>query len=477
MTPSDQALRLAVGLGDAEREQALLPALSEAGNFVIVERCLAADQMLECIRQDCADVVLLAFDLHRLTSSVLAELKRSRVPLVILVPDPNQEPWVAWPGVVVSLASDPETLQLSLAAAIRGERPKPPRLPDETDTQPILPTEIDGSQRAELSVIALASGHGSPGRTTLAMNLAAALGAVAPTILVDADISGPSIAAHLDANPTRNLYMLAHTEPETPREWDHALEQETQPLASRSPNALVLCGIPKPEMRTRISVSFFDRLVAELRRRYRYVILDVGADLMGPEATVHRAALGMAQHVLLVASADLVGLWHGRSALDLLQNHLSLTSDHLALVINRHDRRYHHSRTEIEWALGVPTAAVIPYDYRPVQQSLAAQRPLIFHGKSRAGRAILGLADRVHGGHILLPSDPVRRAWLRLPDWIPARRPRATWTVSHMTSNQGGHHGDNSVLVGTRGKPIEQRTNGRAHVARGGSNGGEPPSG
>ena len=35
-------------------------------------------------------------------------------------------------------------------------------------------------------------------------------------MLVDSDLSGPSIAAHIDADPTRNIYMLAHAEPETP---------------------------------------------------------------------------------------------------------------------------------------------------------------------------------------------------------------------------------------------------------------------
>jgi hypothetical protein len=53
-TPSDgiPPIRLAVGLADAERERALLPPLMERGDFAVVDRCLAADQLLECVRAD-----------------------------------------------------------------------------------------------------------------------------------------------------------------------------------------------------------------------------------------------------------------------------------------------------------------------------------------------------------------------------------------------------------------------------------------
>src|SRR5262249_37296381 len=156
--------------------------------------------------------------------------------------------------------------------------------------------------------IVVASGHGAPGRTTVATNLAAALGRTAPTVLVDADLSGPSVAACLDADPTRNLYMLAHAEPATPREWQRALGQETQPLGAFSPHASVLCGAPKPEMRRGVSERFLVFLLAELRARYRFVVADIGADLHGADTALHRAAVGLADRILLVAAADLVGL-------------------------------------------------------------------------------------------------------------------------------------------------------------------------
>lgn len=256
-------------------------------------------------------------------------------------------------------------------------------------------------------IVAVVGSYGSPGTTTVALNLAAALGAAVPTVLVDADLVKPSVAARLDVDPTRNLYMLAQAEPETSRDWERALTQESQPLAHHLPQAAVLCGVPKPQMRYAVSKPFFGRLLCELQRRYRHVVLDlgVGDDLQEP----HRSALLSAAHVLLVTSADLIGLWHARSALAGLATPASgwdRGAGVVALVLNRHDGRYHYGRQDVERALGAGTAAVVPYDYRAVQRALAEQRPLVFDPRSRAGRALLDLAERLHGGSVQPPEAP-----------------------------------------------------------------------
>lgn len=438
--------RLIVALGDPERERAWLPDLIETGEFVVVERCLGADQLLAALQRERADAALVAFDLHRLTSTALAELARSRTPVVFLGPDPREGGRRDWPGTMLPLDAGADAVREALLAAVRGEPNHRKRSAATPPGREPAPAPVPEEPPADVSIVALASGHGSPGRTTIAVSLAAALGAVAPTVLVDADLSGPSVAAYLDADPTRNLYMLAHAEPITAAEWDRALAQELQPLADRCPHAAVLCGVPKPEMRTALTTRYFDRLLEELGRRYRYVIVDTGADLLGPETALHRAALARAHRVLLVASADLVGLWHARVALGLLRTHLQVEPDRVALLINRHDRRYHHSRSEIEWALGVSTAAVIPHDHRGAQRAIAAQRPLMLQGRSRAGRALLDLAERLSGGAILLPPEAaekppnrLRRALSRPRSWLRKPGPGKAGPAG------GRHHGDGTA--------------------------------
>ena len=440
----DRPIHLAVGLGDPERERRLLPALTASGALAIAERCLSGDQLLALDRAG-VDALLVAFDLHRLSGGILAELARSGLPLIVLAPDAGWPGGPDLPGTVLPLESDPDAVRRAIEAAVRGEGPRPVRRRlDAPPRQAAEPAHVIDDATGHGTVIAVAGGHGSPGRTTLAVGLAAALGAVAPTVLVDADLAAPSVAAHLDADPTRNLYLLAHAEPAGPREWERALEQETQPLAARSPQGRVLCGVPKAELRAGITPRFFERLLGELRRRHRYVVLDLGAEALGGEAVATRAGLDLADRVLCVVAADLVGLWRGRTAL----GRLAAGPDRRALVINRHDRRRHHARSEIEWALGVPAAAVIPHDDAGAQRALLAQRPIVLDPRSRAGRACLDLAERLHGGQVLLPPETPSGGRLpRLRRAIADRWPRRRRSAPGAAAPTGASHDERTPLV------------------------------
>ena len=468
--PIDARLRVVVGLGDADRERRLLAALGQLPDITVVDRCLNADQVLDLIRRRQADAALVAFDLHRLTQDLVAQLRQTGAPLVVLTPDLDEAAWRASGVVTLPLDPDPPSLEQALYSALRGEQPLP--VTDEDRAIPSATTVHSVAPASSPAVIALAGGHGSPGRTTVALNLAVALGAVAPTVLVDADLGNPSLAVHLDADPTRNLFMLAHAAPDTPREWDHALDQEVQPLAPRSPHAVVLCGLPKLELRSRLTSDFVEHLLTHLRRRYRYVILDVGADLHGADVALHRLALQTADLTLLVVAADLVGLHQGQRALAHLTQTLGVPRERLAVVLNRHDRRHHHGRAEIEWALELPTAAVIPFDHHPAQRALDRQQPLLLVGRSRAGRALLALAERLHRGQIALPPETGRR---RFPWRVPFQRRAPQSTVSEHDL-EGGLHGHVPVLDHPLVPPRREPVRGRARPARRSPHGGGPPA-
>jgi MinD-like ATPase involved in chromosome partitioning or flagellar assembly len=252
-------------------------------------------------------------------------------------------------------------------------------------------------------------------------------------VLLEADLCAPTVAAFLDRDPSRNLCTLAHAVREDPHAWSSALADELQPLSAHSPMAQVLCGLPKREMRSSIAPAFLERLLAELARQYRYVVVDVGPDWSGTEvaAVNHRAVLAAAQQLLLVSASDLVGLWHTRTALDQLERQLDIERQNVQLVLNRHDARFHHARAEVAWHLGAPVVAVIPFDHAATQRALSQQRPLLVDSNSRASRAVLGLAEGIHAARLRLPVDPGVHAgsdawWRRLlpgPTTSRIRRP------------------------------------------------------
>jgi Flp pilus assembly CpaE family ATPase len=239
----------------------------------------------------------------------------------------------------------------------------------------------------------------------LAINLATALGAVAPSVLVDLDCASPCVAAYLNRDPSRNVCTLAHAVREDPHSWSTALQQELQPLHARSPSAMVLCGLPKRELRPSVTPAVMERLIEELARRYDYVVIDVGAELLGMDApaVVHRAALGVAQQILLVTGCDLVSLWHARTALSQFERTLAIDRERVSLIANRHDARHHHSAAEIGWHLGTGVAMAIPNDYGALQRAVAGQYPAVLDPTSRAGRTLLQLAERIHN-RVRLPA-------------------------------------------------------------------------
>ena len=422
-------IRLAVGLGDTEREHRLLPELTQNQELVVVHRSLAADELLDRLNARDVDVALLAGDLHRLNADRQRELLGCSVPLVVLSATAEQAQWRAGGAAVVDLDASATELREAIAAVLDGTYATP--APAEETIEAVQHGDDSGDSVASVpSVIAVASAPGSPGRSTVALNLATSLGAVTATVLVDLDITAPSQAMLLDSDPTRNIYMLAHAAPETTREWDHRLQQELQPISHRSRFGRALCGVPKPEMRSTVSTRFLDELLSQLQQRYRYVVLDLGGDALETGSVIGQLALRSAGRILLVSTADVLGLWRTRMAI----NRLDGAHDRLAVVVNRYDKRHHHSRKEIEWSLGVPLAAILPYDRPAMERALAKQRPAVLDRKSRAGRGLLDLAARLHGDRLFLPLEeqPARRRkphnwrWPALPRILSVfRRPAA----------------------------------------------------
>lgn len=413
-------VRVIAGLGDLDLERRILPVLRASGTVQVVERVLSAETLPERAAATAASAVLVADGLHRLSPALLAHLAAHGLVLVGLARRPEPGLWP--PGAtVLPVDAAPERI-LDALHATTGSRAVAPVLkvmetrttgmPGQTDDA--LPAG-DGAEAAGGIVLAVTGGSGSPGCTTLALGLAAALGAVVPALLVDADLSGSGVVPYLDATPARNLFMLAHAAPLTPEEWAEAVATEVQPVGARSPSGHVLCGVPKPELRAAITPDFLSRLLAVLRRHYRYIVLDLGRLVLdgGPGSAVQQVGLQSADQVLVTVAGDLAGLRSGQLALRRLGSLLGTRTDRVALVLNRYRRRDHYHRDEIAWALETPVAGVIPEDVRHVQQAIAARQLVIFRSRSTAAQALIALAERLHHRQLHLPPEPEHRDWYR----------------------------------------------------------------
>ncbi len=407
---------LTVALGNPQRELALLTTLEEDFRLGVA---VHAAEVLDRVRSAATDAVLLSVELPGFNPALATDLAHSPIGahLLLLVSDPATAMWRTMDkAIVLPLGATPDEIRAALAALAlvgmgTGRRTFRQSEAAEATTVPQRPLAIPDQP---FTVLTVASGTGSPGRSTVALGLAAALGAVAPTVLVDADLAGPSLAALLDIDPRRNLFQIAYGQPEMPEEWDEELARALQPLGPHSPLGQVLCGLPTMAMRAGVTPAFFGRVIVALEARFRHVVLDLGADLLGADAALHRIGLKLAGQILLVTTPDLTDLLRARAALDALEGQLGIPPERVALIVNRHDHRRHQGYHALEWSLGRPLAALLPYDHAGAMRAKATRQSVVLDRRSKAGRALLELAGRVHGGAIMPPLKARRRpsSWL-----------------------------------------------------------------
>jgi MinD-like ATPase involved in chromosome partitioning or flagellar assembly len=249
------------------------------------------------------------------------------------------------------------------------------------------------------------------------------LGSAARTILVDLDLTGAGVAAHLDGGGQHdvrrvrlipNIVQLAAAAPESPDSWSSELQRLVQPLGQFSPWADVLAGVPRPRLRSAVSSAFVERLISALRARYDYVLLDLGDEPLGDggrEAAVAAAALRAADQVLVVCPPDGPGLH--QTAMALAEAQTLLDRGRSGLIVNRYERRYHEvGLAGIEEALGLPVVCVLPRDHAAVQHALAKGLPAVCDPRSKLRRPLLDLAERIDGGEVRLPGTRPGTRWL-----------------------------------------------------------------
>nr|WP_221244192.1 regulator [Cryobacterium roopkundense] len=176
-----------------------------------------------------------------------------------------------------------------------------------------------GARRSS-TVVAVWGPTGAPGRTTLAINIAAEIAACGHSVvLADADTYSGSVAASLgmldEAPGFAAACRLAGSDSLTQSEFERIAQRYNSPQGP----FWVLTGIGRPSRWPELSADRVKRTIEALRQWADYVVIDTGfnlesdeelsSDLFAPRrnaATV--TALASADHVVAVGLADPVGM-------------------------------------------------------------------------------------------------------------------------------------------------------------------------
>jgi Flp pilus assembly CpaE family ATPase len=414
--------RLVLLIGTHRYAQTLVPVLLQS-RFALTHQCLEPAQLYDAIDAGCVDVALVSTGPRGLVVADLVNLARRRIPLVVLDSQPFDARWSAFPGVVLGAEAPVEVVLTGLDAALRGECLRQPNdhaadapsqaedaFPDGVDSAVDLP----GVGETSGKIVTIVGGPGAPGRSMLALDLAALLSREAATVLVDADTAAPVLAARLGGNTNKNLLTVALQAPTTPEQWNSALSRDLQPIVSDGAcSGLFLAGLPRHD--SRLPEGFLDGLLEALRARFDYVVCDTGVQWLQGDRT-SRVPVQLADTILLTALPEVAGVRRARHVLDRLRTFVGPVK--VGVVVNQHRARRDFDRWEFEFAFGEPLSAVLPFDPVACWRAIDKREPVAFgNHRSPLSRSLVELAERLHGGRVelLRPSKTERRSPWRWP--------------------------------------------------------------
>ncbi|WP_237657137.1 P-loop NTPase [Agreia sp. COWG] len=392
---------------DTAADDRLVQELSAEGHD-LVARVQTAHELIDILRQRQLDGVVVSASGRQLTLEVLAEADEVGIRLVAVAEDDAERRYALSLGLyeVVDSHAPWREVELQLRGGVAIPREAAP-------------------ERGAGRVIAVWGPAGAPGRSTVAIQLAAELAFRSKSVvLVDADTYGGTIApalGMLDESPSfaAACRLASHNSLTVP---------ELERVASRytSPHGAfwILSGIGRPSRWPELGADRVTATIGVCRAWTDYIVVDTGfsleadeeisSDLFAPRRNAATlAALRQADHVIAVGSADPVGLSRLlRAHVDLLE---AIETSEVTMVVNRlrasavGSNARHQVRQTLQRFGGVDEPIFLPLDVAGADAAVLAGKTIIDAAPRSAIRA--GIAQLVDD-RILAADDepPSRRA-------------------------------------------------------------------
>jgi MinD-like ATPase involved in chromosome partitioning or flagellar assembly len=295
--------------------ETLLVQAAEAsrGRVVVVRRCADSAELLAAAAVGLGRVAVCAAELPGLDRDTIAALQHAGV-RVLLLTDPARAPGrrmvALGPDRVAAMPGDPRSAGALVDEIVDLVRARPADGPPAAGSDP-------PSARPAGALIAVWGPTGAPGRTSIAINLAAELAAShGTTLLADADTYGGSVAqlvGLLDEAP--GLAAAARAAGQGVLDLP-ALARLAPVLA---PELRLLSGITRADRWGELPAAALDAVWAVSRRLARWVVVDTGFSLEQDEVLSYDtrapqrnaatlSALTAADLVVVVGAGDPVGM-------------------------------------------------------------------------------------------------------------------------------------------------------------------------
>ena len=375
--------------------------------FELSIRCSSADELASQLVQTAPDFAIVAASSRYLNDRLMVEADAAGVRIVALVASDAERRYSASLGLLEVVDADADWSKIEMLLA------------GNPGTSGVITEPRNGT------VIAVWGPAGAPGRTSIAICLAAELAASGATVvLADVDTHSGSIAPALGlldeapgfAAACRLAGANALTQPE--------LERIGQRYLTARGSFWVLTGIGRPSRWPELSGERVTAAITACRGWVDYTILDTGAslendeeissDLFAPRrngATI--AALRAADEVVAVGAADPVGLSRLlRAHVDLLE---TIDTDRVTVLMNKvrasaiGPGTFAQVRQTLQRFGGISSPVLVPWDLPTFDAAILTGRTIVDIAPKSPVR--VAIAEFVRERLLPQPESPARRGW------------------------------------------------------------------
>lgn len=236
-------------------------------------------------------------------------------------------------------------------------------------------------------IISVFSSKGGAGKTTIAVNLAVALSerSQSGVAILDANLLFGDVALYLNLAPRATIADAI-------AEADHLDETTLGTYMTVYNDRLALMAAPsKPELAERITSGQIGVVLAQMKKRYEYVVVDTASDF--DEITL--AVLDDSDEILVLAGVDLPTIKNLKQCLQIMKS-LDYGMDKVHIVLNRANSAGGLSVKQVEQTLNLKFYATIPSDGKTVLPSINKGVPFVLaSGDTPVAQNILQLARKL----------------------------------------------------------------------------------
>ncbi|MGN6299791.1 MAG: AAA family ATPase [Angustibacter sp.] len=404
-------------------EAALVSGLDGEAGVRVVRRCADVADVLACAAAGLVQAVVVSLDLRGLDAGALEVLEHHGCGVVVLVDDPSAElaatqRRLRQSGVSQVLSAQARAAEVvaaaraAVATAGRGHRTTSAATladPRVLTQQPGVASGHPGPGEpssdppvASGRVVAVWGPVGAPGRTTVAVELAAELaGAGQQVLLVDADTYGASVAQRL-ALLDESAAVAAACRAADRGSLDAVELARLAPVVL--PRLRVLTGLLRPDRWPEVRAAALTAVVDQARGVADWVVVDTGFSLEQDEELSYDtvaprrnqaalAALAAADLVVVVGSADPVGLQRLVRGVRELAEVREPAASAPVVVANRvratavGPNPGRQVREALQRYAGLDEVVLLPDDAPSVDAAVLAGRTLAEHARSSPLRA------------------------------------------------------------------------------------------